>query len=263
MEVKMERTIRVLIADDSSDFRRELSEALGKEKDIEVVGICEDGNEAVRKTAEMLPDVLVISSLLSEIDGLGVVEMINNKELEKKPMVFMTSQFSNDKLAYSASALGVSYFMVKPFKISALTERIRTFADEDSEKASLPVSQDSIELMITSVIHEIGVPAHIKGYHYLRDAILLAVNNIDIINAVTKVLYPTVAKKFSTTPSRVERAIRHAIETAWTRGDIDTLNKFFGYTVSNTKGKPTNSEFIAMIADKLILELRSKQVARI
>ena len=153
--------------------------------------------------------------------------------------------------------------MVKPFTSDVLIDRLTLFAGGGgiNRRRDLPAaSSESVELLVTSIIHEIGVPAHIKGYHYLREAIILAVNDIDIINAITKVLYPTVARKFQTTSSRVERAIRHAIETAWNRGDLDTLNKFFGYTVSNTKGKPTNSEFIAMIADKLNLELK-QQVA--
>jgi two-component system response regulator (stage 0 sporulation protein A) len=159
--------------------------------------------------------------------------------------------------------MGVRYLMLKPCDLSAVVERLEEM--QVSENLRLPAprrnSKTSIESMVTGIIHEIGVPAHIKGYQYLREAIIIAVNDMDVINAITKVLYPQVAKTFQTTPSRVERAIRHAIEVAWDRGDLDTLQRFFGYTVSNTKGKPTNSEFIALIADKLQLQLKSSEVA--
>ncbi len=259
----MRKKITVIIADDNPEFRDLLSDTIGCESDFDVLFKTSDGNDAIEKTTALAPDVLIVSSVLPQVDGLGVVEAISAVPQKKRPMVFMLSPFATEQLTLEAAELGITYFMVKPFKISTLIDRLRMFAGETvvNRRADLPAaSQESIELMVTSIIHEIGVPAHIKGYQYLRESIILAVNNIDVINSITKVLYPSVAKKFGTTSSRVERAIRHAIETAWNRGDIDTLNKFFGYTVSNTKGKPTNSEFIAMIADKLNLELK-QQVA--
>jgi len=260
---KMGNRIKVLIAEENREFREVLANSIENEIGFELVAKTGDGQEAISKVTALLPDVVIISSMLPSVDGLGVVQALNSSEIKKRPIIFMTSLTSNEPLAEVSAELGVTYFMVKPFGPDTLIDRIKMFAGDRgiNRRSDLPAaSRESIELMITSIIHEIGVPAHIKGYHYLREAIMLAVNDIDIINAITKVLYPTVARKFKTTPSRVERAIRHAIETAWNRGDLDTLNRFFGYTVSNTKGKPTNSEFIAMIADKLNLELR-QQVA--
>ena len=259
----MGNRIKVFIAEENREFRENLANSIENEIGFELAGKTGDGAEAISKVAATAPDVVIVSSMLPTVDGLGVVQAINTSDTKKRPIIFMTALTSSEPLAQASANLGVTYFMVKPFGADTLIDRIRMFAGDRgiSRRHDLPAaSQESIELMITSIIHEIGVPAHIKGYHYLREAIMLAVNDIDIINAIPKVLYPKVARKFQTTPSRVERAIRHAIETAWNRGDLDTLNKFFGYTVSNTKGKPTNSEFIAMIADKLNLELK-QQVA--
>jgi two-component system response regulator (stage 0 sporulation protein A) len=205
--------------------------------------------------------------ILSGLDGLAVLEKLAALPDGDRPAVIIISGFSSEHTLAEASNLGASYFMQKPCDIPALLARIRTVSGK-SRPAGIaagggirpPVRQEqSLESLVTEIIHEIGVPAHIKGYQYLREAIILAINDMDIINAVTKVLYPTVAKKYSTTPSRVERAIRHAIEVAWDRGDLETLQKFFGYTVSNIKGKPTNSEFIAMIADRLSLQRRESK----
>lgn len=252
--------IKIVMAEESDALRQDTASALEACGVFEIAGKTNDGNEAISLFKKYLPDVMIIGSVLKGLDGLGVVEAINSSK-KKHPVIFMTADAPNERLARVTAELGVTYFMVKPFSADTLAERIKMFAGKSgvSRRSDMPAaSAESIELMVTSIIHEIGVPAHIKGYHYLREAIILAVNDIEIINAITKVLYPTVAKKFGTTPSRVERAIRHAIETAWNRGDLDTLNRFFGYTVSNTKGKPTNSEFIAMIADKLNLELKQQ-----
>ena len=210
---------------------------------------------------EQKPQVLVLDLMLAKKDGLSVLKTIAG--LEPKPTVLATSGFITDYVASAAVNLGVQYLMIKPCDISALVERLEEIRGGEAAKkqAARPTGKPSIESLVTGIIHEIGVPAHIKGYQYLREAIIIAVNDMDVINAITKVLYPQVAKTFQTTPSRVERAIRHAIEVAWDRGDLDTLQRFFGYTVSNTKGKPTNSEFIALIADKLQLQLKSDQVA--
>jgi len=225
------------------------------------VGIANDGEQAVRMIMEVKPQILVLDLMLAKRDGLSVLKSISS--MENKPLVLATSGFITDYVASAAANLGVRYLMLKPCDMTALVERLEELRGGQSN--AMPQARSSgkpnIEAMVTSIIHEIGVPAHIKGYQYLREAIIIAVNDMDVINAITKVLYPQVAKTFQTTPSRVERAIRHAIEVAWDRGDLDTLQRFFGYTVSNTKGKPTNSEFIALIADKLQLQLKSSQVA--
>ena len=260
----METKTRVLVADSNEDFRNLMTELLRCEEDMEPVGCAADGIDALALTAEYRPDILVLDLVLSKLDGLEVLHRLHEACPETKALV--VSGFYNDKVIADSAAAGACYFIPKPCDASTLMGRIRQIRSY-SGKAALTVgapqpgrNEPSLEAMVTDIIHEIGVPAHIKGYQYLREAIMLTINDMDIINAVTKVLYPTVAKKFSTTPSRVERAIRHAIEVAWDRGDIETLQKFFGYTVSNIKGKPTNSEFIAMIAD--CLSLRQKQGVR-
>ena len=202
-----------------------------------------------------MPDLLVMDVMLPGMDGISVL-----RQLQKQgdaPMTILVSGFVSDRMLAEASELGAAYFLPKPFETATLLDKMRGLFLKAPQE-SLP----SLKTMVTSVIHEIGVPAHIKGYQYLREAIMITVRDMDVINAVTKVLYPEVAKRFATTPSRVERAIRHAIEVAWDRGDLDTLQRFFGYTVSNTKGKPTNSEFIALIADKLQLQLKSTEAAQ-
>ncbi len=261
----METKTRVLIVDSNEDFRNLVTELLRGEEDMEPVGCAADGIEALALTAEYRPDVVVMDIVLRNLDGIEVLKRLPEACPEAKALV--VSGFYNDKVISDCASAGASYFIPKPCDAATLLGRIRQI-QAYSEKPSLTVSavpqtsrgEASLEAMVTEIIHEIGVPAHIKGYQYLREAIILTINDMDIINAVTKVLYPTVAKKFNTTPSRVERAIRHAIEVAWDRGDIEVLQKFFGYTVSNIKGKPTNSEFIAMIAD--CLSLRQKQGVR-
>ena len=257
----MEHATTVLIADSADDFCSSLSAALRKQDTFQVVGIATDGEQAIRMIQERRPDILVLDLMLSKLDGLSVLKAIST--MERRPAVLATSGFITDYVASAAANLGVQYLMLKPCDMSAVAERLEELRGGQSQRLPQPHSggKPNIETMVTSIIHEIGVPAHIKGYQYLREAIIIAVNDMDVINAITKVLYPQVAKTFQTTPSRVERAIRHAIEVAWDRGDLDTLQRFFGYTVSNTKGKPTNSEFIALIADKLQLQLKSTQVA--
>jgi two-component system response regulator (stage 0 sporulation protein A) len=259
----MNTKINVLLADDSQEFRRLLKGALEENQDIVVAGSAGDGEEReelVRMTAELQPDVVVTDTVLARLDGLTAIRQINNGPCAKKPVFFVLSSFSSAQAAAEASALGVGFFMMKPCNLRALAERIRSYKSlpipmRGGQPQALDPAVD-IEIRVTEVIHQIGVPAHIKGYQYLRDAIIMTIENIDVVNAVTKVLYPTVAKKYNTTSSRVERAIRHAIEVAWDRGDIEVLQGYFGYTVSNIKGKPTNSEFISMIADKLRLQLK-------
>ena len=191
----------------------------------------------------------------------GVIKNINENESKEKPMIMAMSSFDSQRLEKELIDAGVDYYFLKPFDVNVMAQRIIQISGWKNEKAPLVVkdsvvSDAQLELMITEIIHQIGVPAHIKGYHYLREAIILSIKNSDIINSVTKLLYPTVAKKHNTTASRVERAIRHAIEVAWDRGNIDVLDSYFGYTIQNERGKPTNSEFIAMISDKLRLKFK-------
>ena len=262
----METKIKVLIADAGEDFRVLLADAVNAEEDMEVVGCAADGQETLALLTEQKPDVLLMDLVLPGLDGMAVLQQMSERGLS--PVTMIVSAFYNERMLAASAALGAYYYIPKPCDLSALTARIRQSVQPELGAAPVffPQERDSegaeLETTVTEVIHEIGVPAHIKGYQYLREAIILTVNDMDIINAVTKVLYPTVAKKFGTTPSRVERAIRHAIEVAWDRGDLETLQKFFGYTVSNIKGKPTNSEFIAMIADHLSLKSRSRAAAK-
>ena len=255
----METKTRILIADTNEDFRRLMTEVIRNEEDMELVGCVTDGVDALALTAEHRPDVLMLDLILAKLDGLEVLRRLPDTGSGTKALV--VSGFFNDKIVSECAMLGASYFVTKPCDIITLLDRIRQIRAESCPVQASPRQGDAeLESEVTEIIHEIGVPAHIKGYQYLREAIILTINDMDIINAVTKVLYPEVAKKFNTTPSRVERAIRHAIEVAWDRGDIEVLQRFFGYTVSNIKGKPTNSEFIAMIADHL--SLKQKQGVR-
>ena len=257
----MDNHTTVIIADNTEEFCNSLTAALKRADGFQVLGAANDGEQAIRMVTERKPDVLVLDLMLAKQDGLSVLKAIDR--MDRKPITLATSAFISEYVSSAAAALGVRYLMLKPCDLAAVVERLEEMRGGENLRLRLPRRGDktSIESMVTGIIHEIGVPAHIKGYQYLREAIIIAVNDMDVINAITKVLYPQVAKTFQTTPSRVERAIRHAIEVAWDRGDLDTLQRFFGYTVSNTKGKPTNSEFIALIADKLQLQLKSSEVA--
>lgn len=272
----MKDKIRVLIADDNTEFAMTLNSFLEKEEDMEVIGIAKDGNEACNMISELAPDVLLLDVIMPHLDGLGVLETIEKSNIEKRPLCIMLSAVGQDKITQKAINLGAEYYIVKPFDISLLIKRIKDFkyyqpttatkgsyTNREIKQQYIEINpnnkkdESNLEALVTNVIHEVGVPAHIKGYQYLREAIMMVVNDIDVINQITKQLYPDIAGKYKTTPSRVERAIRHAIEVAWGRGQTDTVENIFGYTVSAAKGKPTNSEFIAMIADKLRLELKT------
>ena len=259
----MEKQTTVMIADTSEEFCASLSAALQRSDGFQVIGTTNDGEQAIRMVTERKPGLLVLDLMLPKRDGIAVLKSISG--VQPRPAILATSGFVTEYVASTAAGLGVQYLMLKPCDVSAVVERLEELrgGKDIRPAAPRPGSPASIESLVTSIIHEIGVPAHIKGYQYLREAIIIAVNDMDVINAITKVLYPQVAKTFGTTPSRVERAIRHAIEVAWDRGDLDTLQRFFGYTVSNTKGKPTNSEFIALIADKLQLQLKGADAAQI
>ncbi len=259
--------ISVLIADDNKDFCSILSEYLSKQDDVDVVGVAKDGLEAIDLVEQTSPDVLVLDIIMPHLDGLGVLERLNTMDLDKFPKVIVLSAVGQDKITQRAINLGADYYVVKPFDFEIFMKRIRqvtgTAPTKINKRRQLEFNTQlvntnnapkTLEAKITNIIHEIGVPAHIKGYLYLREAIGMVVDNIELLSAVTKELYPNISKKFNTTPSRVERAIRHAIEVAWSRGKMETINNLFGYTVHTDKGKPTNSEFIAMVADKLRLE---------
>ena len=255
----MESRKRILVADASDEFRRLFVSALADEAGMELAAETGDGEEAVRLAEACRPDLVVLDLVLTRMDGLEVLGEL--AALPERPRLLVLSGFARGNVAELAAAHGADYYMMKPCRIPTVVERVRQLAARSQPSGGTPEDStegESLESQVTSIIHEIGVPAHIKGYQYLREAILIAVADMDVINAVTKVLYPEVAKRFGTTASRVERAIRHAIEVAWDRGDLETLQKYFGYTVSNAKGKPTNSEFIAMIADGLQLQRKQK-----
>ena len=245
----MDNRIKIMLADADGEARSMLQDALEKTGRFAVIASTGDGNEALRLAGEAKPDILVLDLILPGLDGLSVLSRLEGEQL---PLVLVTSSFVTQEVAAQAGDLGASMFISKPYGEDAMVESLLRLA----EKADPRVHAPGLEELVTSIIHEVGVPAHIKGYQYVREAIMITVENMDVINSVTKVLYPEVAKRFHTTPSRVERAIRHAIEVAWDRGDLETLQKFFGYTVSNAKGKPTNSEFIAMISDRIRLKLK-------
>ena len=241
--------IRIVLTDTNEEARSMLQDALEKTGRFAVIASTGDGNEALRLAGEAKPDILVLDLILPGLDGLSVLSRLEGEQL---PLVLVTSSFVTQEVAAQAGDLGASMFISKPYGEDAMVESLLRLA----EKADPRVHAPGLEELVTSIIHEVGVPAHIKGYQYVREAIMITVENMDVINSVTKILYPEVAKRYHTTPSRVERAIRHAIEVAWDRGDLETLQKFFGYTVSNAKGKPTNSEFIAMISDRIRLKLK-------
>ena len=272
----MKEKISVLVADDNMDFVMTLVNYLEKEEDMEVIGIAKDGKEACDIIINTQPDVVLLDVIMPYLDGIGVLEKISDTNLKKRPIFIMLSAVGQVKITRQAISLGAEYYIVKPFDIELLIKRIRdiknykpvgtsntTAVSREIKVPYIEISEnnkndlDSLEALVTNIIHELGVPAHIKGYQYLREAIMMVINDIDIINQITKQLYPDIAKKFKTTPSRVERAIRHAIEVAWSRGEQQAVERIFGYTISASKGKPTNSEFIAMVADKLRLELKS------
>ncbi|WP_409968883.1 sporulation transcription factor Spo0A [Bengtsoniella intestinalis] len=244
----------VLVVDGNQEFRTALTQAIEKQPQFTLAGVALDGLDAVEKIKALNPDVIVMDILLAKLDGLAVLEELGSDVAEK---TIVLSAFCSDRTVQRAMELGVDYFMAKPCQIDTVLLRMSGMCEVGAS-----ADMGDLKATVTAVIHEIGVPAHIKGYQYLREAIMIAVEDMDVINAVTKVLYPMVAQRYDTTASRVERAIRHAIEVAWDRGDLETLQTFFGYTVSNAKGKPTNSEFIAMIADRLVLEHNKTNSAR-
>ena len=288
----MNDKITILIADDNPDFANTLTGYIEEDSEFEIIAIARDGKEAVEMILNTEPDVVLLDVIMPHLDGIGVLEKINAAKMKKNPLCIMLSAVGQDKITQRALELGAEYYAIKPFDITILLQRIKeiklykqqpqfrnsninnyninntnnnmnSYMAREIKAPYIEISpdkkkdQENLEALVTNVIHEVGVPAHIKGYQYLREAIMMVVNDIEVINQITKQLYPDIASKYRTSPSRVERAIRHAIEVAWGRGQTETVENIFGYTISAAKGKPTNSEFIAMIADKLRLELKS------
>lgn len=254
----MEEKIKIMVVDDNKEFVKLLNMYINSQKDMEALEPIFDGTDAAKKIAQSKPDVLLLDIVMPEKDGLTVLEEMKDEVGMEKPLTVVMSAIGQEKITQKAISLGATYYVVKPFDMVALINRVRDILKEkDNIKNEYLVAYGNkelpLEVRVTKMIHDVGVPAHIKGYQYIREAIILAISDEDMINNVTKMLYPTLAKKFNTTPSRVERAVRHAIEVAWNRGQIEMHEKIFGYTVNSNKGKPTNSEFIAMVADRIRL----------
>lgn len=251
----MER-LKVLIADDNREFCELLQEYLDKQPDMQIVGMAYNGNQALKALEEYQPDVLVLDIIMPHLDGIGVLEALADHP--QRPKVVVLTAFGHESVTQRAAELGADYYVLKPFDLEVLAARIREVTNRQSGgKRVVRGPARNLDAEVTEIIHEVGIPAHIRGYTYLREAILMVIADMDLINAVTKSLYPAIAHKYRTTPSRVERAIRHAIEVAWSRGNLEAIEAMFGYTVPRDKGKPTNSQFIAMVADRLRMGLKA------
>ncbi len=251
----LESNYKILLTDDSTEFTKKCVEIF-TQKGLKVFTCFKDGNTVYESILNLKPDIVLSDVFMPGADMLRVMELIRSSDLVKKPIFLATTSFDSPELEAEVISSGANFLFIKPFDISVIADRIvKLAAKSDNTFGNNVDPNGKLLLMVTEIIHQIGVPAHIKGYKYLREAIIMAVNDNEAINSVTKLLYPTIAKNNKTTPSRVERAIRHAIEVAWDRGDVDVLNSFFGYTIQNNRGKPTNSEFIAMIADKIKISI--------
>ncbi|ATW24063.1 sporulation transcription factor Spo0A [Candidatus Formimonas warabiya] len=243
--------IKTLIADDNREFCEILKDYFLEQDDFQLCGVANNGVEAVEMVEKLEPDILVLDIIMPHLDGIGVLEKLGYLSLSNKPKVIILTALGQESMTQRAVELGADYYVLKPFDLEVLGNRIRQLAKGQSATTHAPVKTKNLDVEVTNIIHQMGVPAHIKGYQYLRDAILLVIDEVNLLGAITKELYPMIAQKYNTTASRVERAIRHAIELAWDRGNVEMMNKFFGYTINVERGKPTNSEFIAMVADKL------------
>ncbi|MBQ2986280.1 MAG: sporulation transcription factor Spo0A [Tyzzerella sp.] len=260
--------LNVAIGDDNERILEILGEIVSKDKDLTLVGKANNGEDMYQIIKTKQPDVVLLDLIMPKMDGLSVMdEVAKDKSLKKHPQFIIITAVGQEKITEDAFRKGASYYIMKPFQNETVLKRIKYLQGETKTEIYKPkdinlnvenAPEEDLEDKVTNMIHEIGIPAHIKGYHYLRDAIMMAVEDMDVLNAITKILYPTVAKKHRTTSSRVERAIRHAIEVAWSRGKVDVLDQLFAYTVSYGKGKPTNSEFIALIADTIRLERKPR-----
>ena len=265
-EKRMEH-LNVAIADDNQKILDVLENIISMDKELNLVGKAKNGEEMCQIIKDRQPDVVLLDLIMPKMDGLTVMEKVNqDNSVNKRPYFIVITAVGQERITEDAFNRGANYYVMKPFNNDMLLDRIKSVRkmfrnyEKKSENGKMEgtAGAEDLESRVTNMLHEIGIPAHIKGYHYLRDAIIMAVKDMDVLNAITKILYPTVAKKYQTTSSRVERAIRHAIEVAWSRGKLDTLDELFGYTVSTGKGKPTNSEFIALIADPIQLEYKKK-----
>ncbi|WP_066637672.1 sporulation transcription factor Spo0A [Desulfolucanica intricata] len=253
----MRKAIKLLIADDNREFCELLKDFIDTQEDLELCGVAYNGLEAVEIIQKNNPDIVILDIIMPHLDGIGVLEKLASGLVANRPKVIMLTAFGQESVTQRAVELGADYYILKPFDFSVLANRIRQLSDGINVNQYISVNKPkNLDVAVTNIIHEMGVPAHIKGYLYLRDAILMVINEVNLLGAVTKELYPMIAQKYQTTPSRVERAIRHAIELAWDRGNIEMMTKFFGYTINLDRGKPTNSEFIAMVADKLRIEVK-------
>lgn len=250
--------LKILLAEEGNSFGAECAASL-RTYGYEVATVPKDGSEVINAVKNLRPDVVLMDAFMARIDALGVLKLLGSAELKKRPIIFLLSGVDDPNFEQELLDAGADYYFIKPINVNMLAERILQFTGRMNRSGIIPVNKNEtrdLELIVSDIMHQIGVPAHIKGYQYLRSAIIMSVDSPDMMGSVTKVLYPTVAKMYKTTASRVERAIRHAIEVAWDRGDVDVLSSYFGYTIQNTRGKPTNSEFIAMISDKLRLRLK-------
>ncbi len=259
----MNERVSVLIADDNKEFADSFKEYLRTQPDIASVYTAYDGEEAYGMIMEVKPDIVLLDIIMPKRDGLSVLKKLAASHLAKKPMCIALSITGSERIMNAAADAGAEYFLLKPQSNEAIYDTIKSFSRESSRRTSFEVitkeegkKEYDLEALVTEFIHELGVPAHIKGYQYVRTAIMMVVENMELLNYITKQLYPVIAKKYSTTSSRVERAIRHSIEVAWSRGRPETMNRIFGYTIDTGKGKPTNSEFIAMVADRIRLQVK-------
>ncbi|MDI3317428.1 MAG: sporulation transcription factor Spo0A [Bacillota bacterium] len=247
----------ICIADDNADFCDLLAEFIESQPDFRLCGVANNGEEILELIEREEPDVVILDVIMPRLDGIGVLEALNARPAgSRRPKVVLLTAFGQESISQRAVALGADYLILKPFTLDILAKRVRQLVRDEIAPASPAPSDRHLDIEVSNLLHEMGIPAHIKGYHYLREAILMIVDHVEMLGGVTKELYPAIAKRFDTTPSRVERAIRHAIEVAWTRGNMEAAQRIFGYTIRSERGKPTNSEFIAMLADRLRLESR-------
>ncbi len=247
--------IRVLVADDNRDFCEVLGEFIKKQPDMHLAGVAYSGMDVLDFLENGTADVIILDIIMPHLDGIGVLERLNTGRFESRPKVMVLTAFGQENVAQRAVQLGADYYVLKPFSLDVLGKRIRQMAGSREEVRALLPANRGLDVEVTSLMHEIGIPAHIRGYLYMRDAIIMVVNRVEVLGAVTKELYPAIARKYNTTPSRVERAIRHAIEVAFSRGNVQMLGRLFGHSFNSDRGKPTNSEFIAMLADRLRMDL--------
>ena len=259
----MNLKVSVLIVDDNRDFCDEMSDYIKASPDMCLAGVANDGDEAYGMICATRPDIVIMDIIMPKRDGISLLKKLANTKMTKRPTVIAHSVTGNEKVMESCYQAGAEYYLLKPQTCDAIADTIRSLAPGNNNAGIVPTNQapkpekeSDLETIVTEFMHELGLPAHIKGYQYIRTAIMMVVNNMDLLNYITKQLYPDIAKKYGSTSSRVERAIRHSIEVAWTRGRPETMNNIFGYTIDTGKGKPTNSEFIAMVADRIRLQTK-------